>query len=235
MTHKREALTIMDSATTFGIQNRISISRITAISIVLAFIGCLIATGLLVYYLTSCSESGKTKIETKSYHQCNHTVFVSATATSIYNPEITSTEIFREVTSTVEPKTETPIDLRLPKSIIPHSYYIKLIPFLNENNFTFHGDISILINVTFEVGNITLHTDELVIDKTSIIVKQFGSNATIEIKSVDIDKKRQFLIIHLGETLQVNQYVLDINFKGILNDTLQGFYRSSYKEGNETR
>lgn len=236
MTHKREALTIMDSATTtFGIQNKISISRTVGALIILFFIGCIVATGLLVYYLTSCSESSKSKIESIS-SPCNRTVSSISAATSTRTTYTPSTEkMFDETTTTAEPKTETPIDLRLPRSISPHSYNIKLTPFLNEDNFTFHGDVTILVNVTSEVDNITLHADELTIDKLSIHIKSYIGNEAAPVRDVSLDKKRQFLIIHLGKKLQKSQYIISIGFKGNLNDALQGFYRSSYQEGNQTR
>lgn len=249
MTHKREALTIMDSATTFGIQNKISISRTVAVSILLSFIACLIATGTIAYYLKTCHETCNDSTNTNKIEPitliCNQTSYLTTTATSIRTTDLTSTEIFNEPTltlTTIEPKTDNTnnkLDLRLPKSIIPHSYNIKLIPFISEDNFTFHGDVKIIINVTSQVDNITLHADELIIDKESIILKRFDMNdsedSNIPINSIELDKDRQFLIIYLNEKIDVMQYVLSIKFNGILNDTLQGFYRSSYQYGNSTR
>jgi hypothetical protein len=50
------------------------------------------------------------------------------------------------------------------------------------------------------------------------------------------DEQRQFLNLRLGQTLPAGkQYELSLEFTGELNDQLQGFYRSSYIEDNQTR
>lgn len=240
MTHKRETLTIMDSATTFGKQTRISISRPLAVFLVFLFIGCLVATGLLVYHLTSCSGDAEHKMFEPVTAVCNQNstenpyVVVSETE---YAP---STEIV-DFTTTEQPKTETKISVRLPKSVLPHSYDIQLIPFIREGNFTFQGEVAILVNVTEATNNITLHADELTVDYSSISVLELVRDElnlkynNVPVSGIRRDKKRQFLIIHLDDQLTAEQYLIKIKFKGVLNDVLQGFYRSSYVINNQTR
>ncbi|XP_075149907.1 suppressor of ER stress-induced death [Haematobia irritans] len=47
---------------------------------------------------------------------------------------------------------------------------------------------------------------------------------------------KQFFVIELYDKLVRNmKYVINIKFTGLIQDTLQGFYRSSYQVGNETR
>ena len=68
------------------------------------------------------------------------------------------------------------------------------------------------------------------------------SNSTpLDIKGWNIDKRVQFLYIHLKSNLTVSKnYSLEMNYTGILNNVknqiIDGFYRSSYvNSNNETR
>lgn len=135
-----------------------------------------------------------------------------------------------------EVKTEN-LDLRLPKSVVPHSYKIKLIPFIYEGNFTFLGEVTILVNITETTSTVILHADELDIQKSSVSVyENTPSFRNIEVVDFTSEQKRDFIVIHLQESLQPsNQYYINIKFKGVLNDLLRGFYRSSYTEGKVTR
>ncbi|KAJ8959933.1 hypothetical protein NQ314_006136 [Rhamnusium bicolor] len=233
----RENLVIMDGVTTkFGKRSLVQISKSLATFLLLLFVGCLVATGLLVYNFSSCSNIANVK-ETKI--ACEKTVAEDAVTTDrveqVTEVAPTPTVPPTATTSTEKTKTDSDLDLdvRLPKSVIPHSYKLKLIPFLQEGNFTFHGEVKILVNVTENCSNITLHADDLFID--SVSVTDVNGN-TVSIRDVRRDKKKQFLIVDLDEDVQSqSQYYVFIEFKGVLNDLLQGFYRSSYEEDNKTR
>ncbi|XP_075230574.1 aminopeptidase N-like [Lycorma delicatula] len=119
------------------------------------------------------------------------------------------------------------INVRLPRSVIPDSYNIELLPFIWEKNFTFNGQISIIVNVTEVTNNITLHVCDLEILNTNVTLHPDGQN--IDVSKVSNDSERQFLIIHFDDYLQPGQqYSVGIRYIGILNDMLQGFYRSFY-------
>lgn len=126
-------------------------------------------------------------------------------------------------------------NVRLPKSVIPESYEIKLIPFIFENNFTFRGEVKILLNVTEDINNVTLHANDLEIDPESVkVTERNGKNVLIGHLSNDTD--RQFFVTHVQENLVGGrQYEIEMKFTGHLNDELQGFYRSSYGVGNAKR
>ena len=50
------------------------------------------------------------------------------------------------------------------------------------------------------------------------------------------DVERQFFILHLTSQVTAGkQYVFRVKYRGILNDDLTGFYRSSYIINNQTR
>lgn len=54
-------------------------------------------------------------------------------------------------------------DVRLPRSVVPDSYQVRLVPHLwgENSNFTFSGQITIRVNVTSDTNNITLHANAL--------------------------------------------------------------------------
>ncbi|BES97198.1 aminopeptidase [Nesidiocoris tenuis] len=136
--------------------------------------------------------------------------------------------------------------VRLPTSVVPHSYDLKLIPFLQPGNFNFSGNVDITINVTQPTYNITLHSADLSIHTTSVrrlppaedndIVSDASPSAEVQIpiRKTEFDLKREFYIMHFNQRLEPGQYKLVIQFAGVLNDALQGFYRSSYVSNNVT-
>ncbi|KAF5299269.1 hypothetical protein FQA39_LY02442 [Lamprigera yunnana] len=225
MTHGRDNFNVMDGVTTFGKQNRISISKPFAFLLVILFIGCLVGTGLLVYHLSSCTTSTKSVID--KVEVCTKSPPENVTTPV---PETTTvTEVYQKVNKTT--------DVRLPRSIIPEYYDIKLIPFLQEGNFTFNGEVKIKLNVTENTTNITLHADELFIDETSINVYDMSNDtSSISVRNIENDTEKQFLIINLTKELDAGkQYTLRILFIGTLNNLMQGFYRSSYLVNQKRR
>lgn len=147
-------------------------------------------------------------------------------------------------------------DVRLPTSIKPLKYNISLEPYLYENNFTFSGEVHINILVLEDCYNITMHAIDLDISKNDVAIinvqplqsksdKQNSSKAIAKGKAIMTELRirkqylleaKQFFIIELYDKLLKNtEYVIKIKFSGLIQDYLQGFYRSSYKVGNETR
>lgn len=133
-------------------------------------------------------------------------------------------------------------NVRLPKTMHPLRYELKLTPFLIEGNFTFNGAIQIQVNVTKSCRNITLHAIELKI--TEVIVWKHGNasqtdnndRTEIEISGkYAIEPDQLYIIVFSTELEPNNIYEISIKYTGILNDMLQGFYRSSYVVNNVTR
>ncbi|KAJ8921510.1 hypothetical protein NQ315_003128 [Exocentrus adspersus] len=225
----RENLVVMEVVTTkFGKKKHFQISKPLGVFLLFLFLGCLIATGLLAHNLTSC-PGGVAQTEKLSGALTENGA--SQTTQNVLVDEIPTTTTNSPTTTEAEAKADT--NVRLPRSVVPHSYKLRLIPFLQEGNFTFHGEVRILVNVTIPTNNITLHADDLFIH--SVSVTDVGGN-TVSIRDVRGVKQKQFLVIDLDEEVAAgNQYYVYITFKGVLNDLLQGFYRSSYQENNQTR
>lgn len=164
--------------------------------------------------------------------------------TTIQAPSATTTDsnqILEYINKTPKPTTGDH-NLRLPRSISPVSYNIKLIPFFEERNFTFEGYSRIVVNCIESTNNITLHAITLTIIESDVAFYQLidiedeDNEMPIPIHNITFIEKKQFLIIHFEENLSQNStYVIYINYTGLLNDDLKGFYRSSYQHGNETR
>ncbi|XP_023293113.2 aminopeptidase N [Lucilia cuprina] len=152
-------------------------------------------------------------------------------------------------------------DVRLPTSIKPLKYNISLEPYLYEGNFTFNGEIHINILVLEDCYNVTMHAIDLDISKNDVAIvplvrksdKKHSNNtkvassgaaaavanegvAELRIRKQYLLEAKQFFIIELYDKLLKNtEYVIKIKFSGLIQDYLQGFYRSSYKVQNETR
>ena len=64
-------------------------------------------------------------------------------------------------------------DLRLSGDLRPVSYNVRLLPFIEEGNFTVDGFVEIIFNCIRSTSNITLNSNELTIDRNSIGVIYF--------------------------------------------------------------
>ena len=100
-------------ATTFGPKDGCRLSRSTIVTLCLAFIVFLLTIILLVYHFSPCHDS---KI-------------------GIYNGNGSFTRRSLNIA-------KFNLDVRLPTSIVPDRYELKLVPFIWEGNFTFDGEVT---------------------------------------------------------------------------------------------
>ena len=109
----------------------------------------------------------------------------------------------------------------------PLNYKLTFEPDLKK--FTFDGLESISINCKKSVNIITMNCAELKIK--SCIVK---SGQRIIESTPKINEKKEELQIKLGEKIR-GLCTVDLEFEGILNDRLLGFYRSKYQQNGKTK
>ena len=109
----------------------------------------------------------------------------------------------------------------------PLNYKLTFEPDLKK--FTFDGLESISINCKKSVNIITMNCAELKIK--SCIVK---SGQKIIESTPKINEKKEELQIKLGEKIR-GLCTVDLEFEGILNDRLLGFYRSKYRQNGKTK
>ncbi|CAB3366331.1 Hypothetical predicted protein [Cloeon dipterum] len=133
---------------------------------------------------------------------------------------------------------------KLPEDIIPLDYVIHLIPYMNDalppKNFTFDGQVRILVRVDRATNQIRMHANDMTIINESINVTNVASQETVEVTAVNQTEPgvddRHFLDIFLAEELVLEEeYEIVISFIGILNDEMEGFYRSNYFEDGEEK
>lgn len=190
------------------------------------FLCSLIAVALLVYNFAVCPEGDSHASES---HFPVYGVSIKPTLpveTSAQTSENTEFKLVK--------------DLRLPRSVKPIMYDITLLPFLTGENFTFNGDVAIKIQVDQACSNITLHAYMLKINwnfsHVQKLVEDDQPAENISISSQYFVDDKQFLVIETAKTLEANHvYIVRLQFTGSIKDNLQGFYKSSYNVGSETR
>uniref|UniRef100_A0A0C9QRU9 Aminopeptidase N n=1 Tax=Fopius arisanus TaxID=64838 RepID=A0A0C9QRU9_9HYME len=120
---------------------------------------------------------------------------------------------------------------RLPKTIIPQSYVIKVVPYITPGNFTFDGFVSIMTQVVEKTDKIVLHMHEINILNITLRINE----NEIKVKDQQELKEYQLLVLSLDEPLAVkSKLLIEISYTGILNTIMKGFYRSSYVDDNST-
>lgn len=115
----------------------------------------------------------------------------------------------------------------LPDDVKPVFYRLHLTPDLV--NFTFAGKEDVDIVVKKATTTIVLHALEITI-KSAKLVK-----LNAEAQSITYDKENETYSLDFGKTIPTGEETLTIEFEGILNDKMAGFYRSKYIVNGETR
>ncbi len=112
---------------------------------------------------------------------------------------------------------------RLPRTVIPSRYELTLRPDLEAA--TFAGTASIAVTVQEATDTVVLNAIELEIDEAVIVVGDTRHPAGTE-----LDEATERLHLHLDAALDPGEATLELAFRGILNDQLRGFYRSTFTD-----
>ena len=116
----------------------------------------------------------------------------------------------------------------LPAHIIPTHYSIFLRPDLD--NFTFDGSETINLEFLKPDAIITLHSAEIKISKAYVKI----GNQETNFQRISYSKKEETTTIHFSKKLPKGKVSLTLEFNGILNDKMRGFYRSRYVLNGKT-
>ena len=116
---------------------------------------------------------------------------------------------------------------RLPYTVVPSRYEIRLAPDLEAATFT--GEVSIEAAAREPVTTIALHGAELVVTSAAVVV-----DGTALPTTATLDEASERIILSLGSPVGPGPVTVDIGFTGILNDKLHGFYRSTYTDDGGT-
>src|SRR5258708_454610 len=117
--------------------------------------------------------------------------------------------------------------VRLSGKIIPIEYDIELRPDLK--NFTFEGRETITINILEKTASLTLHSKEIDIETVDAVLDKEKTFAKIS-----YDDKKDTSTFVFPKFLPAGKNKITIVFKGILNDKMRGFYKSSYEIEGKT-
>ena len=120
-------------------------------------------------------------------------------------------------------------EYKLSTSIKPSNYFLTLSP--NFNDMTFRGTIVIDISLNESVNSITMNAIELELLEASVDC----SSGTLSSSKFFYDEHKEQVTINFEDTISDPTAKLTIEFTGILNDRLHGFYRSTYldHDGNQ--
>ena len=120
-------------------------------------------------------------------------------------------------------------DYRLPRTVIPSHYDLTLTPDLV--NATFGGHVVVDVDVVESASQIVVNTAELTLASVAL-ANADGQRLSA---SVTTDEEAERSTLTLDGVAEPGAWKLDIEFDGILNDDLRGFYRSVYvdPDGNE--
>ena len=112
---------------------------------------------------------------------------------------------------------------RLPRHIIPTRYDLQLTPHLAQA--TFDGTVVIAANVLAQAPEIVLNAKALTIHDVQVN----GLDAHFSLHS-----ETERLVITPSSAVETGTVSISISFSGVLNDSLRGFYRSTYTDENGT-
>ena len=116
---------------------------------------------------------------------------------------------------------------RLPNNSIPLSYEILLSTAVHEGDFNFNGTVMIRLRTLMASNNITINFKQLSInevhlfDENSIIIQNYVNFET--------DNFTELLVIRPQfELLANHEYVIQVEYNGVMRTDSYGYYRGSY-------
>jgi aminopeptidase N len=114
---------------------------------------------------------------------------------------------------------------RLPATVIPTHYTLSLRPDLKTAKFS--GSEKIGIGIKEPVQSITLNAAEIVFQSVTVHQNRLNQTGT-----VSLDEAKQQATLTFPKTLEIGSATLSIEYTGILNQDLRGFYLSKTPRRN---
>ncbi|WCO65932.1 M1 family metallopeptidase [Iamia majanohamensis] len=112
---------------------------------------------------------------------------------------------------------------RLPPTVVPQRYDLRLRPDLGAATFT--GEVAIDVEVVEATGEVVLNAVELTVDEAWVV--RDGARTDAE---VALDEEAERATLTLPTPLPEGPATVHLRFAGILNDKLRGFYRSTFTD-----
>lgn len=116
---------------------------------------------------------------------------------------------------------------RLPRNVVPSRYELTLEPDLD--SATFSGEESVAVEVAEPVAAVVLNALDLEIDEAWM--EREGNRLEA---SPEFEPETERCRLVLSGTAEPGAWTLRCRFRGVLNDKLRGFYRSTFKDDTGT-
>jgi puromycin-sensitive aminopeptidase len=117
-----------------------------------------------------------------------------------------------------------PNPYRLPRTIVPSRYDLRLEPDLP--GAVFAGSVAVAVDVVEPTDTVVLNAIELELDEAWV---ELPDGRRLD-AHVSLDEKEERASLTLGSELPTGPATVNIRFRGILNDKLHGFYRSTFTD-----
>ena len=111
------------------------------------------------------------------------------------------------------------MNYRLPRTILPSAYSIEISPDLGEHRFS--GTVSVEAEVMETTNELRCNVADL--ELSEVMIDGVEAPYTI-------DEDSEQLIVDLGQDRSPGDITFSASFSGELNDTLKGFYRSTFTD-----
>ena len=126
--------------------------------------------------------------------------------------------------TTVTGRADPSAQYRLPYSVEPRRYALRLTPDLEAATFT--GEVHIEVQVHEAVDEIVLNAAELTI-ASATLEPGGGERQSLSLR---VDEGTERLVLSSVSALTPGPAVISLEFTGVLNDKLHGFYRSVFTD-----
>ncbi len=116
----------------------------------------------------------------------------------------------------------TEADHRLARTVVPSHYDLEIEP--NFDSFEFAGRVVIQATAVERVAEIVLNAIEIDLNRVEVQ----GADGDTQEAALSYDPGRERVTLILGTPIGAGPVEIRIDYTGIINDNLQGFYRSTY-------